>query len=151
MTEPVTDTRFGWTDHNGNKAHCRLDILTGANDHPIVVLTELADNPGASVTNAAQALTTAVRRLYMLPDSAIYIEHYGPMSYDFKFDDDIYSRILTEWDANRHNVARDWQYLSHEDMWRLLPENSKFPLYLSEDEYPFALIERHSVTQGARP
>jgi hypothetical protein len=145
----VTNKQFAWTDRNGNKAHCRLDILRGANDHPIVILTELADNPGLSVTNAAAFLTGAVRSQFKLPESAIYIEHYGPMSYSLRFDDDIYSRIITAWDAADRNVAQDWQYLSHEDMWMLLPETEDgypaFPFHLEEEEYPFRL------TQGKQP
>lgn len=145
MTKPitVTDVQFTWTDHNGNKAHCRLDILAGADNRTIVVLTELADNPGSSITNAAAFLTGAVRWQFKLPESAIYIEHYGPMSYGFGFNDDIYSQIITMWDAADRNYAEGWEYLDHEDVWRLLPETPgeypAFPFDLNKQDYPFAL------------
>lgn len=49
----------------------------------VVVLTELKQNPGMSVTNDAEgAIKNACRFLGIQPDEALFLEHYGPASYE---------------------------------------------------------------------
>jgi hypothetical protein len=45
----------------------------------LVVVTELADNPGMSITNAAELVYAECQRV--AGPSAIVVEHYGPDSY----------------------------------------------------------------------
>lgn len=48
----------------------------------VVVLDELADNPGPSVTNAApDVIRAAAKSLGVDPEDAIFLEHYGDFSY----------------------------------------------------------------------
>lgn len=47
---------------------------------PVVIVSELADNPGLSVTNAAEHVWRAVGRLLETSRFTL-IEHYGPDSY----------------------------------------------------------------------
>lgn len=46
---------------------CRIDIFAIDTTHPIVVLTELKDNPGTSVTNAFERLATEIYSRYLHP------------------------------------------------------------------------------------
>jgi hypothetical protein len=63
------------------ESFCRLriyDTEAGA----VVVLSELADNPGKSVTNAAAELATEIAQRYALdPQTTTWLEHYGAFSY----------------------------------------------------------------------
>lgn len=64
------------TPHNGR---CRVRIYEP--DHPgdryVVVITELAENPGQSVTNCVEQLTAEVIMSHLLPSpETIIIEHY---------------------------------------------------------------------------
>ena len=56
----------------------RVRIFEPHNDHEpaIVVCSELADNPGASVTGAADAMATQVRDRYLKGRAIVWVEHY---------------------------------------------------------------------------
>lgn len=60
----------------GRDSRCRLRLYAGAERPPVVIVTELADNPGTSVTNAAEELAHLVCRHYNLDEEFIWIEHY---------------------------------------------------------------------------
>jgi len=48
----------------------------------VVLLDELADNPGPSVTNAAaEVIQTAAKTLGVSTEDTIFLEHYGDFSY----------------------------------------------------------------------
>ena len=50
----------------------------------VVIVTELSDNPGTSVTNAAEAVASeACRRFGIDPNSLVLIEHYPMTNDDF--------------------------------------------------------------------
>lgn len=68
---------------NGTICRCRLRIYR-CEGVDVVILTELADNPGMSVTNAIEELTASVSATYALDETAIFIEHYEhmPPTYD---------------------------------------------------------------------
>ncbi len=64
------------TPHNGR---CRVRIYEP--DHPgdqyVVIITELAENPGQSVTNCVEQLAAEVIMKHALPSSeTVFIEHY---------------------------------------------------------------------------
>jgi hypothetical protein len=62
-------------------SRCRLRIYTQDGRHA-VVLTEIAENQGMSITNAAEDLATEIRLVYGLnPSTTAWIEHYTPDSY----------------------------------------------------------------------
>ncbi len=49
----------------------------------VVLLDELATNPGPSVTNAGTAvIAAAARALGVVPEDTIWLEHYGDFSYE---------------------------------------------------------------------
>lgn len=73
---------FTFRDPNRRIARCRLRVYTEEGKQPIVVASELASNPGMSITNAAGVLAWAVYTMLERPELGMYwIEHYGPFSY----------------------------------------------------------------------
>lgn len=76
----------------------------------LVIVTELSDNPGTSVTNAAEIIATEVCKEYHIdPKELIYIEHYPK------------STIMNEtWDLVKFTVEgreltnADWKNISKE-------------------------------------
>lgn len=109
-----------------NEAFCGLRIYnteTGA----VVILSELADNPGISVTNAIEQLATEIAKRYALnPKTTTWIEHYGPFSYYPQDGDDpnyeTFDKITFAW---RDNIASapQWKRLSQEQVQALLPDD----------------------------
>ena len=63
------------TPHNGR---CRIRIFLPEEelDAPVVVCTELPNNPGTSVTNAAEQIAAEVIKGHRLPTALVWIEHY---------------------------------------------------------------------------
>lgn len=64
------------TPHNG---YCRVRIYKPEEpgDQYVVVITELADNPGQSVTNCVEQLAAEIIMAHALPSSeTVFVEHY---------------------------------------------------------------------------
>lgn len=57
-------------------ARCRMRVYRTREDAPVVVLTELDDNPGPSITNAAEWAHYAACELLGFPWPCTFIEHY---------------------------------------------------------------------------
>ncbi|HKH76475.1 MAG TPA: hypothetical protein VKA51_05910 [Rubrobacteraceae bacterium] len=61
------------------RGRCRVRVFLPdelERDAPMVVCTELPDNPGQSVTNAAERIAAEVIANFRLPVPVIWIEHY---------------------------------------------------------------------------
>jgi hypothetical protein len=80
------------TMHMGrfNEAHpipsiCHLRLLQGEDSHAVAILTERADNPGKSVTNAATEVASRIVADFGLdPTITTFIEHYTQESYSLQ-------------------------------------------------------------------
>ena len=61
-----------------NRGRCRVRIFLPdeERDAPVVVCTELANNPGQSVTNAAERLAGEVISSFKLPIPLVWVEHH---------------------------------------------------------------------------
>jgi hypothetical protein len=61
---------------------CRICICLPEEDRdaPVVVCSELPNNPGQSVTNAAEQIAAEVIRAYRLPTPLVWVEHFPPES-----------------------------------------------------------------------
>lgn len=75
MQAPDLDRRLRYTPRwTIAEGECRLRIWF---DERIVLVTELEDNPGASVTNAIEVIAEAVERVIDQPiDRFLLVEHY---------------------------------------------------------------------------
>jgi hypothetical protein len=70
--------RFEFRGFHGCRSCCRLEIVPLRDGRTLVVATELPDNPGTSVTNAAEILAAdACRRFRIDPRRLVWVEHYG--------------------------------------------------------------------------
>ncbi len=73
--------KFSWRDSNGRVAFCFFEILHIPNDKVAVVFTEVAGNPGLSITNDCELLATRffiemLKRRELKPYNIKFIEHY---------------------------------------------------------------------------
>ncbi len=70
--------RFQYAIWDGRVGLCRIECIPATSERIAVIATELKDNQGMSITNAAEFVTTAlVRTLNLDPFRMIWIEHYG--------------------------------------------------------------------------
>lgn len=62
----------------GRRARCRVRIYLpdDVRDAPVVVCSELPNNPGGSVTDSAEVMAAAVIRNNELPTPLVWIEHW---------------------------------------------------------------------------
>jgi hypothetical protein len=68
--------------HNTRPALCRVRIYETVALGRVVIISELAINPGISVTNAISEVIACIAEQFNLPaDDVLWIEHYGPNSY----------------------------------------------------------------------
>lgn len=79
----ICDTLYAYRPPTGRVAQCRLRIYepesTAADQRPLVIATELAANPGMSITNAVETLAQQVwHDLLPHTSSFIWVEHYPP-------------------------------------------------------------------------
>jgi hypothetical protein len=69
--------RFAYRDVHRRKGECRIEALALPDGRVAVIATELPDNPGMSITNAAEHAATAVcKHLGIDPQRLAWIEHY---------------------------------------------------------------------------
>ena len=80
----TSDYIHPYKDAGGRPAHCRVRIYlpeeTG--DFPVVMCSEVPNNPGGSITNSAEAIAARVIRANRLPTPLVWIEHWPRESTD---------------------------------------------------------------------
>jgi hypothetical protein len=73
----LRDETLPFEGYQNCESHCRLRVYAAADGSPVIVLTELVDNPGTSVTNRAErAHYLAWRRIGSPEGGAYFVEHY---------------------------------------------------------------------------
>ncbi len=79
----AADVVFPYRVPDGSPSKCRVRIYEPddpARDAPVVILSELADNPGTSVTDAAPLVAAEVISVFALTrwdgPSPVFVEHY---------------------------------------------------------------------------
>jgi hypothetical protein len=74
----ASDYIHPYKDAGGHPAHCRVRIYLPEDmrDTPVVICSELPNNPGESITNSAEVIAAAVIRAYELPTPLVWIEHW---------------------------------------------------------------------------
>jgi len=73
-----------YKDAGGRHAHCRVRIylFDDMHDSPVVICSELPNNPGESITNSAETIAAGVIRANELPTPLVWIEHWPEESTD---------------------------------------------------------------------
>jgi hypothetical protein len=130
----IVDTTYAFrgTWDREPEGRCRVRILDRQALPPILVLTELNDNPSTSVTNLAEVLVAELIARYMPhrfevvdEDPAFVIEHYEPMQDGRgRRGKPTYDRVLfTSWVPRKVWLGgRERLSLSEPD-WRHLPDH----------------------------
>ncbi len=77
----VVDERYSFAGYLGVPSHCRLRIFTRDGLPPVIIVSERDDNPGTSITNAADVLYPGIIARYLTgwldqADALYIIEHY---------------------------------------------------------------------------
>jgi hypothetical protein len=67
-----------YRDAGGHPSHCRVRIFLPDDvlDAPVVVCSELPNNPGGSITNSAEVIAAGVIQANELPTPLVWIEHW---------------------------------------------------------------------------
>jgi hypothetical protein len=73
-----------YKDAGGRPAHCRVRIYLPEDmrDAPVVICSEVPNNPGESISNSSEAISAAVIRANELPTPLVWIEHWPKESTD---------------------------------------------------------------------
>jgi hypothetical protein len=74
----ASDHIHPYKNTGGRPARCRVRIyLPGEmGDFPVVICSEVPNNPGGSATNSAEAIAAGVIRANRLPTPLVWIEHW---------------------------------------------------------------------------
>jgi hypothetical protein len=80
----ASDYIHPYKDAGGRPAHCRVQIYLpdDMRDAPVVICSELPNNPGGSITNSAEVIAAGVIRANELPTHLVWIEHWPKESTD---------------------------------------------------------------------
>jgi hypothetical protein len=67
-----------YKDAGGRPSHCRVRIYLPKDMHdvPVVICSELPNNPGGSITNSAEVIAAGVIQANELPTPLVWIEHW---------------------------------------------------------------------------
>jgi hypothetical protein len=74
----ASDYIHPYKDAGGDPAHCRVRIYLSEEMHdvPVVICSELSNNPGGSITNSAEVVAERVIRANELTTPLVWIEHW---------------------------------------------------------------------------
>ena len=74
----ASDYIHSYKDAGGSPVRCRVRIYLPEDvlDAPVVVSSELPNNPGGSITNSAEVIAAGVIRANELPTPLVWIEHW---------------------------------------------------------------------------
>jgi hypothetical protein len=80
----ASDYIYPYKDAGGRPSHCRVRIYLPEDmrDAPVVICSELPNNPGGSITNSAEVIAAGVIRANELPTPLVWIEHWPKESTD---------------------------------------------------------------------
>lgn len=101
---------------------CGLKFVKRQDGKTVIILTDLTGydpDPGMSVTNSIANLATLVCRLYeILPDDAVFIEHYLYNRYNSN-DKETFDLVELSWDGEEFSSPL-WKHLTKEEFERML-------------------------------
>jgi hypothetical protein len=74
----ASDYIHSYKDAGGRPAHCRVRIYLPDDDldAPVVICSEVPNNPGGSITNSAETIAAGVIQANELPTPLVWIEHW---------------------------------------------------------------------------
>jgi len=80
----ASDYIHSYKDAGGRHSHCRVRIYLPDDvlDVPVVVFSEVPNNPGGSITNSAEVIVGGLVHANELPTPTVWIEHWPKESTD---------------------------------------------------------------------
>jgi hypothetical protein len=80
----ASDYIHPYKDAGGHPAHCRVRIYLPEDlrDTPVVICSEVPNNPGGSITNSAEVIAAGVIQANELPTPLVWIEHWPKEAMD---------------------------------------------------------------------
>jgi hypothetical protein len=80
----ASDYIHPYKDLGGRPARCRVRIYLpdDMRDAPVVICSEVPNNPGGSITNSAETIAAGVIQANELPTPLVWIEHWPEESAD---------------------------------------------------------------------
>jgi hypothetical protein len=99
-------TTFHFSGLSGYKSKCGLSFEQ-KNGSIYVIMTELPDNPGTSITNMSAALATDIYQLYLTqysPETIVWIEHYIYVA------EESFDLVSYTWDGIRYTKPK-WKHI----------------------------------------
>ena len=80
----ASDYIHAYKDAGGHPAHCRVRIYLpdDMREDPVVICSELPNNPGGSITNSAEVIAAGVIRANELATPLVWVEHWPEESTD---------------------------------------------------------------------
>ncbi len=106
-TDYIHPYKCGATDVR-SQCRIRLYLPTEDTDAAVVICSELANNPGTSVTKAAEIIAAAVIAHFRLPLPPVWIEHYPPETTDGK-EETFYLVVFDHNDVRKIVRDRSWR------------------------------------------
>jgi hypothetical protein len=109
----ASDYIYPYKDAGGSAAHCRVRIYLpdDPRDAPVVICSELPNNPGGSIANSAEVIAAGVIRTNELPTPLVWIEHWPEESAEGleTFDLVVFSNYKVEETAPYLGETRAWK------------------------------------------
>ena len=122
---PVTDFIHRYcVPPNTIEAKCRIRVYQLADGLIVVIATELPDNAGSSITNAAEILATEMRRWFVVSGGGLFwIEHYQDRAVigsrpQLK---ESFDRVFFRWDGAQYDDP-EWKPFSRQQVEALIGE-----------------------------
>lgn len=102
-----------YRDAGGRPAHCRVRVYLSDDMHdaPVVICSELSNNPGGSITNSAEAIAAGVIGANELSTPLVWIEHWPKETTDVEeetFELVVFSSYKVEERAPYLGETRAW-------------------------------------------
>lgn len=106
--------QFPYIGYFEAESFCKVEIV-GTNHHALIVMTELKNNPGTSITNRSERIAEEIVHRYGLePGRCVFVEHYNEHSYNGGRKSDVHWSIVTyNWQNKRASVP-EWKYITTE-------------------------------------
>ncbi len=109
----ASDYIHPYRSSGGRPSRCRVRIYLPDDDldTPVVVCSELPNNPGGSITNSAETIAAGVIRANELPTPLVWIEHWPKETTDVEeetFDLVVFSSYKVEERAPYLGERRAW-------------------------------------------
>jgi len=105
--------------YGGRDSTCRLRVYEMANKINVVILTELDENHGASVTNTIEAAAQEVSKEYDLKsENTIFIEHYDKRANE---SEERFDLVNLNWNLGRATTPH-WRHIPKREVEALIGE-----------------------------